>query len=333
MLNIVSVAPGWRGWSGASKVYWNLVKGLRMIGYPYVVNRDLRATRRLWVQSDVFALPGLRRTHAKVVLGPNLFVLPSDIPRGVDLDGAIYLQPSEWYAALWRHAGFRECELAVWPVGIDTEAFPARPAPRPRGRVLVYYKLRPAADLQHVCDELDRSRLPYRILQFGTYAERAYRDLLAETSFVVWVGRHESQGIALQEALASDVPVLVWDVTRLGQCQPPDYAFGPMLQDFPATSAPYFDQTCGLKITSPGELRDAIAQVSERLSTFAPRAFVLQHLSLERQARALIDLWERWGLGFDQGLTERAATDEPLRYRPLEMLNFRWQRRFGPHLR
>jgi hypothetical protein len=333
MINIVSTAPREAGWGGATKVYWNLVRGLEAIGYPYVVDRDLGATRRLWVHNDVFALPGLRRTRAHAVLGPNLFVMPGDIPRSISFDGALYLQPSEWVIRLWKRAGFEACDLEAWPVGIDTRRFAPRSPAGPDRSVLVYLKRRRSAELEAVERRLERMRLAYRVLRFGDYTEEDYLGLLARTSFVVWLGCPESQGIALEEALSCDVPVLVWDATRLEQASAEGiYVFDRTLSDFPVTSAPYFDDTCGIRITTAAELDDALARMRDGWGAFRPRDFVLRHLSLEGQARAFVALWERWGASFEDGLLETPTTEGPLRYRTIETLVLKWQRRFGRRL-
>lgn len=335
VINIVSVAPRMSGWGGATKVYWNLVKGLDALGYPWVADRDLQSTERLWIHSNVFALPEMRRTRSRTVLGPNLFVMPSEIPKVVQFDGAVYVQPSEWVAQLWRAAGFDACPVEVWPVGVDTGRFAARSPEGGERDVLVYYKRRPLEELAHVERHLRVMGLRYRVLRFGSYAEDEYRRLLASTSFVVWVGCPESQGLALEEALATDVPVLLWDATRLEQANIDGvYTFDSRFNDFPVTSAPYFDTRCGRRITLLAELGGALEDMRRTWPSYRPRLFVMEHLSLDGQARALIDLWQRWGLTFEDGLRETARTDAALfRPHPIDTLIFRWQRRFGPRLR
>jgi len=74
---------------GQIKVFKNLIKGLDRIGYPYVVNQRLDACERLWVHDDTRALPLLHKLPAeiKAIVGPNLYVMPRDMPRGLDLRG------------------------------------------------------------------------------------------------------------------------------------------------------------------------------------------------------------------------------------------------------
>lgn len=285
------------------KVFANLTKGLDLLGYPYVVNRDLRATGRLWIHDDVAALRVLQRTDARTVVGPNLFVMPSDIPRGVDLSGCQYVQPCEWAVDVWKESGYPG-PLVAWPVGIDTEQF------RPRGgsrqtrnpKALVYYKLRATGDLDVVLRALQARGVPFSVIVYGWYTEREYIEALAEADFLVWIGCAESQGIAFQEALACDVPALVCDATRVSQQV--GYPFDKATERFRVTSVPYFDERCGDRIESLGDFEDALDHFLERLGDFEPREYVLANLGLEKQAKAFVDLWRAFGMDYDDGIDD-----------------------------
>jgi hypothetical protein len=308
MINIISNCANHGKISGPYKVFANLVKGLDQIGYPYVLNRDLNATRRLWIHDDVAALRYMNRSRAFKVVGPNLFVMPGDIPAEIDLRGALYLQPSGWVRHLWEHVGFNTCPIAVWPAGNDTETFCPPPQKTSNRRVMVYHKARDPRELPRIFETLHNLRLPYTLFIHGQYLESEYIEALRETSFIIWHGCSESQGIALQEALACDIPVLVYDITCLSQVRG-SYQFNENLDDFPATAAPYFDDTCGLRITDLCDLKSSIEFMLDNLERFAPRDYVLGNLSLEKQARAFVALWERWGLTYEQGLVETAQTE------------------------
>jgi len=310
MINIISTQANATKVSGPGKVFTNLVKGLDKIGYPYVVNRDLNATKRLWIHDDVAALSYMHRSKAHKVLGPNLFVLPKEITPGIQFDGCLYLHPCEWAAKLWEHIGFDACPIKSWPVGIDTDEFQPSGTSNARGRIMVYHKDRDTQELPLILDVLHRNKLPYWLVIYPLYEENSYKELLSNTSFIIWHGRHESQGIALQEAMACDIPMLVWDAKSLFQDVGGRERFGASLWEFPVTTVPFFDDSCGIKIGEPSELERAIQFMLEHLREFSPREFVLKHLSLEGQARALIDLWEHWGLSFDQGLAESAGNNK-----------------------
>ena len=318
MINIVSKQAMVSETTGPQKVYANLLKGLDRIGYPYVVNRDLRATSRLWIQDDIDALHYMHMSNAKIVVGPNLFCLPRDVPESISFSGVLYIQPSDGTQMLWRELGFDRCPFVTWPVGIDTDEFAPSARLRSERFVVVYHKQRPATELQAIEEDLARRRLPYEVIKYGSYTEDQFKRLLDSALLVVWHGRHESQGIAFQEVLSCNVPVVLCDVTCLGDdCS--NYAYEPAERSFPATAAPYFDERCGARVTSVGDFSGALDQVLDQLDSLAPREFVMEHLSLDGQARAFVRLWEHYGLtlegGYDEACRTRKALSAPLHYR------------------
>ena len=53
------------------------------------------------------------------------------------------------------------------------------------------------------------------LIEYGKYSEQDYINALNEAKFGIWLGCTESQGIGLQEALATDLPLIVLDATSL----------------------------------------------------------------------------------------------------------------------
>ena len=308
MINIISRSANEKKIGGPQKVYANLVKGLDKIGYPYVLNRKLNATKRLWIHDDVQALRYLHRTSAKTVVGPNLFVMPRDIPQEIGLEGVLYLHPSEWPIKQWKSAGFNTCPIHPWPVGIDTEEFRPMTGKRSSKAITVYHKERGPKELEYIVELLEKRRLKHNLVLYGNYSQDEYQEVLRSTSFIIWHGRHESQGIALQEAMACDVPVLVCDVTSVLQQVGGRYIWDEEDGRVRVIAAPYFDERCGMKITDLSHLEEAIQFMFDNLASFAPREYVLENLSLEGQARKWVSLWEHWGLSFESGLNEEVAT-------------------------
>ena len=311
MINVVSRQAHVRETTGPQKVYANLLKGLDRIGYPYVVNRTLDATTRLWIQDDVEVLSYMHRTDAKTIVGPNLFCLPRDVPDNISLDGALYIQPSEGISRLWRQLGFDRCPFVAWPAGIHTDEFRPSTLSASSRQILVYHKERSAAELQAIESMLDRRDLSYRVLRYGSYREAEFRELLDSTSFVIWHGRHESQGIAFEEVLACDIPVLLCDVSCLGDDESA-YEYESSELPLQVTAAPYFDETCGIRILGIGGLGEALDEVLDGVGSYRPREFVLRNLSLEGQARAFVRLWNHFGLTLDDGYAERLRNQKGL---------------------
>jgi glycosyltransferase involved in cell wall biosynthesis len=320
MINIISSFGSRPANRGPGKVYSNLVNGLDRIGYPYVINRDLSATKRLWIHDSVTALYDIGRSDASTVIGPNLFVLPSEIPAAVDLRQVLYLHPAAWTRHMWEHLGFRACPIEIWPVGVDTDTFSPAPKPPLATSILVYHKRRDIRELHEILRVLDDMHLSHVEFNYGHYGEAAYLEAVRSASFILWHGSHESQGLALQEAMACNVPILVCDVNSVFDSRDA-FPFPVAVRAIPVSAAPYFDGRCGMKLTDLSRLRTSIEAMLTGLQDFAPRAYVLENLSLAGQARKFVALWDRWGLTFDQGLLEHATSER------------KWQMSFGARIR
>lgn len=309
MLNIISRSIISKYTRGPRKVAFNLMRGLDQIGYPYVVNAALDATDMLWIHDDPAALAAAASLPASiaVIAGPNIYTVPREISTSIDISRTLWLSPSLWVKNFWQESGFRHEPHAIWPVGIDTAAF----APTDRGQrdtIVVYVKQRAEKDVRMIIDALDTTKVCYQIIRYGAYQEDEYRSLLARARAMVWLGRSESQGIALLEALAADVPVLVSNIIHFGDWEGPGHGrFTAAELAFPgATAAPYFDAACGMIANNVDETIAILPRFLTTLSAYTPRAYVEAHLSLERQARAMIDLYsDHFGISYEHGFHEK----------------------------
>jgi len=284
--------------SGPTKVVANLIKGLDRIGCEYVLNSR-------WPRQPYVFIPNGRAnivrvlqtsTSQKIAIGPNLFTFPNEIPgylSWIIAKSNLYIQPSLLAANVWQLLGFNLLPIGIWPVGIDTEIFSPSTKKATR-KVLVYHKERSKHELAEIEKVLSEMNLDYWTIIYGQYREAEYLQLLEQTSFILWHGGHESQGIALQEALSSNIPALVCDATSFYQMENfPNYPFIEILKRIEVTSAPYFDNRCGIKITDIAALPAALEQMMDLLGDFSPREYVLENLDLEIQARNLLKLMDK----------------------------------------
>ncbi len=294
MLNIISRAIISKRTHGPRKVVENLMHGLDAIGVPYVLNRCLTATEALWIHDDPAALDTLIKLHPEIpaVVGPNMHSTPRSLS-GITLpSNIVWLSPALWVQKFWQSSGFTHGPHAIWPVGIDTTRFAPDPSIT-KDTVLVYVKQRSEAETHQVTQLLKDRNIPYTLMRYGTYAEDAYVHTLKHARAIIWIGRSESQGIALLEALATGVPALVWDITSFGswtgggkeRFTPQELAFTE------ATAIPYFSSACGLRFTNTEELPNILDTFIGKLESFSPRSYITTHLSLAGQAQAFIELY------------------------------------------
>ena len=162
------------------------------------------------------------------------------------------------------------CPLRPWAVGIDTDEFTTAGDACTRGTVMVYHKMRDPQELVGILDAVKAHGLGAELVLYGLYDEREYRRILDEACLVIWHGRAESQGIALQEALACNVPVLVCDVTSVRQTRGVGGPFSPEVLGFPVSAAPYFDERCGVRITDLRDFDAALTSMMEKVGSFPP---------------------------------------------------------------
>jgi len=329
MLNIISRSFCDSRASGPNKVVHNLIKGLDRIGYPYVTNKDLAYGDYLWIHDDAPALVALKRypRKDKVVVGPNI-ILPEDLL--FDCGDIILLQPSQWTKDFCLKYRFSKSPVEVWPTGLDTDMFAAA-QPEKRQKVLVYFKQRFPEELNYIENILKEKKIDYEVIRYGSYREKDYLDSLQAAKYVIWIGRQESQGVAFQESLASDIPVLVWDVPRLGHWLPDTAAEKAMFSSEEsafagATAAPYFDARCGYKILDRGVLAESVAKMEREYLSFRPREFVLENLSLEKKAHALLEIFRRYNPSKKEDVAPTSGSIKNWRHEPLWRFAYRVRR-------
>lgn len=300
MINIISRSILNRKVRGPKKVALNLIKGLGSIDYPYVINRSLDSTNRLWIQDDISALNQINSLpeRVKVILGPNLFVNPEEIPKNLNLEKVLYIQPSKTVENIWRKKGFNE-SMAVWPSGIDVDEF--SPSNFLKEQVLIYFKNRNEDELKEVEKVLKEKKISFKLIRYGNYNENEYKETLKTTKYIIWLGVAESQGLALEEALSMNIPILVIDNNKT-------------FLDEPITSAPYFSSLCGIKINDLRDLPNSLVKMENEWQNFAPRDYILQNLSLERQAHQFINFFEdHFHITVDEGKREKLQNNNTWR--------------------
>jgi hypothetical protein len=109
---------------------------------------------------------------------------------------------------------------------------------------------------------------------------------LQHSKYAIVIGRHESQGFAIQEAMSCNVPLFVWSVISMNQ------EVGYNYHDFPATSIPYWDEKCGEFFHEYEEMENKFDLFLNKLELgfYNPRKFILENLSLEICEKKMMDL-------------------------------------------
>jgi glycosyltransferase involved in cell wall biosynthesis len=283
---------------GAMRAFLNLRAGLDLIGAAYRVNdyRRLESAGR----GELVCLFGKPHVLEKIpkespiLFGTSIYSHPIDNPDLLEFRAIRrVLVPSVWvqqmFAVVWPD------RVSVWPVGIDTRRWSPAPDRDKDVDVLIYDKITWAREhyerllLDPLLRELARRALRVEILKYGHYREEELLALSKRARAMVYLSRHETQGIAAQQMLAAGVPLFAWD--EGGFWQDPKY-FPHLVKFKPVTSVPYWDSRCGEKFNSTGDLLDAFDAFWREVTKgrYSPRLTILERLTLERCARDYVDL-------------------------------------------
>jgi len=218
----------------------------------------------------------------RFIFGPHFSVFPDNRLFVINnkYNNAIYIQPSDWAVNTWinMHAS-RVLPIKTFPFPVDTERFTPNPLGTNKQKIFIYFKARDPNQLRFVENTLNNqlsNTMEYKVFDCKKrYKEEDYISWLKESQYGIWIGCHESQGFALEEALSCDVPLLVWNVKSMNQ------EYGSRYADIPATSIPYWDGRCGEYFYKEDEFVEKYNEFISKLSTYKPREFVLENLSVE----------------------------------------------------
>jgi hypothetical protein len=247
---------------GPGKVVDNLIKGLDLSGIKYRINSD--GDVNLILQN----CNRLSGNLSKCFLGPNICTLPIDNQYVMNMYSYNkLLVPSEWVKNLYKR-WIPEEKIEIWPVGIDTDKFTDKSKCEKEYDFLVYFKRRNTQDLHSVLSKLKENNLTYKVLEYGNYVESEFIDFISKSKYGFVVDNCESQGIAIQEMMSCNLPLIVFDskewVDRGDQfkCE--------------STSVPYWDsERCGVVID---QIDDFNLSFIDR--KYDSRDFITENLSL-----------------------------------------------------
>jgi len=227
--------------------------------------------------------------NVKFIFGPHFSIFPDEKINFIKHKNVVYIQPSDWARDVWiNYNNGISCHglnIKSLPFGVETEKFKEIKPIQERDKVFIYYKSRIHDELHFLIHFLNQKNISYKIFSYNNrYSENEYIDYLQNSKYGIWLGIHESQGFALEEALSCNVPLFVWNVTSINQ------EIGANYQDIPATNIPYWDNRCGDFFYDKEEIYDKFEHFLSKLDTYKPRQFILENLSMEKCEDKLIHL-------------------------------------------
>ena len=289
---------------GPGKVVQNLEEGFKIADIPCgnKYESDPRAlTGFLQTMPEEMFGGGSSDPRSNALVGPNLFVLPTEWTDEQLKKFKHYVVPSEWVRNLYK--SFHQLDHAtidVWSVGIDTKKFdcPWRETRRVTEirdedrRCLVYYKNRSKTELEIVQRMLNKYKIAFKVLEYGEYQESEFIDLCQWANFGILLTGTESQGIAYMEMLSTDLPLFVFDK--------PTWMSDDKHIEVTATSVPYFDPRCGVVTKSVNlELFETFLGKVQKYR-YRPRTYILEEHRLKTAAQKYYELCTKYQLHSDE---------------------------------
>lgn len=113
------------------------------------------------------------------------------------------------------------------------------------------------------------------------YDFKTWIDTLHKTRYCIWFGSSESQGFAMQEVLAHNIPIILIDCEYWSWVYPQDpttQVIEDIIQEkIASTSATIWSDNCGVKATIDN-LREKIIDMEFRYMEYLPRSLVKDNL-------------------------------------------------------
>lgn len=233
---------------------------------------------------DVIYSPSLPIDSSKYptkyfIFGPHFSVFPNNKMTQINnvYKNSVYIQPSGWVAQLWENMNTINTKLPIQILSfpVDINKFAPILVDNKKEEVFIYFKRRHPVELNILKSFLHDKLITYKIFDYvKRYDETDYLNCLRQSKYGIILDAHESQGFAIEEALACNVPLLVWNTKSMSQ------EYGSNYPDIPCTTIPYWDDRCGEYFFKANELKDTFDRFVSKLNTYQPRQYVVDNLSV-----------------------------------------------------
>jgi hypothetical protein len=231
-----------------------------------------------WIDPELFPL-------SKFIFGPQFWVFPNandpifTLAKPEHKNRCIYTCLSDWIVAVYNE--FHDISLSPipfipLPFGLNVEKHIKDDY---EYDCIIYFKHRHPSLLEFSKSVLDTLMLKYKVFIYGNYNLNEYITTLKKTKFAVWIGSHESQGFAVQECLATGTPIFVYDVVSMKDEHTDHYNYINYKEKLLATTVPYWNTDCGMKVYSHQEFIDRLPEFINNLEMYNPSDFINKNLT------------------------------------------------------
>ncbi len=225
--------------------------------------------------------------NKKFIFGPHFSVFPDNRLLNINNihKNSIYIQPSKWAADTWRNFNVENIiKIKEFPFPVEINKF--KPIENSKkNEIFIMFKQRDPKELEYIIKFLDKINIKYKLFNYQTkYKEDDYISCLQNAKYGIWIGRHESQGFGLEEALAFGIPLLVWEVKYMSQ------EYGYNYPNIHASVIPYWDKRCGEFFVEKENFEETYYRFINKLETYKPREYILENLTPKKCGENFIKL-------------------------------------------
>lgn len=258
---------------GPQAVISSLLRGLEELHQPVKINSTIANYDIVYVNESMAALQWateLKRKGkiGKLIAGPNLVVAPDEFNSLVcssEIDK--YLLPSEWVKNWWLSLNPElATRLEVWAAGVKEVSI----SNKTKDSVLVYKKNINTEIFQAVINKLREKGIKYIVVNYGQFRREDYFSLLDNCYALIYLQESESQGIALVEAWAKNVPTFVLD-NKI-------YKYKNYSWIDEKIAAPYLTAACGAFFKDVNGLSELLDSLSMS-NNYEPRNYYLSNFT------------------------------------------------------
>lgn len=207
-----------------------------------------------------------------LIVGPNIFGRPAEgngILACPEIDW--YLPPSEWIREWLCQEDIRLKEkMVIWYAGVDPTYWAPKNINKKNNKTVLIYAKHYSQDLYLEVKKLVQAQgWRVKIIKYGSYSIEQYKNILQQCRAAIFLSYSESQGIALAECWAMDVPTLVWEKGEI-------LLYGKFVS---SSGAPYLTNYTGRSWKTLSELDYLLKNFDEISQSFSPRKWILDYMT------------------------------------------------------
>lgn len=267
---------------GPRAVFLSLVRGLKDLQVPFSVNESFMDT--VVVLSGIKSLEeAILHKHRgkikKLIAGPNLVVFPSEygsIIASREIDRVI--MPSFWVKEYYEKLEPRLIgKISVWPAGVkipETEEQKEKTLD-----FIVYNKIGNAEIFKDIVTYLNLNNYVFKVIDYNNFKQIEFFSLLNSAKGLIYLSESESQGLAMFEAWARNVPTLVWE---RGFWEKQGFRISGN------TASPYVSEQVGMRFNNFTDFKNVLPKFIK--FNFEPKRYVLENFADSLCAEKLLEI-------------------------------------------